>query len=470
MVNKLKKEKGITLIALVITIIVLLILAGVSIAMLTGENGILTVAQRVKEEMDKKASEEQIKLSQLCNYINSYIGEEVDFNYLNIKGLYKLEETEEKILIDCIREIEGKFYREQLEINSNDIKVLNSINVKNLEDLAIPLYLMLVEEDTSKIEYLEEFGNYIFVSYNNTEYQITMRYSEESQITSIDKVAKLSEKNWIDIGEMYDVGEYPNVHMILQDDAKEIYILKGYGDGKNRIEDGKLIKLNIGIEWKIKGNNLIYSDNKTIGVFDENVELITMKPKDKMIKDMKSYIILYEDGEVYNFDQQKTVLENVKEIYESLYIYKDNNDNILLKKDNGKFENLGKIKTKKIINSTILTEEGDLLIDGNKKEIGFKIKDFLYGIDYKIISQSGEIYTTDWYSEIEKMELGENKFKGFIQNLLIDEEENVWIDFTKIYKLPNNIKKVISTNKGLMVLTEENKIYTEGYSMSWVPQ
>ena len=37
-----ENDKGITLIALVITIIVLLILAGVSIAMLTGENGILT--------------------------------------------------------------------------------------------------------------------------------------------------------------------------------------------------------------------------------------------------------------------------------------------------------------------------------------------------------------------------------------------------------------------------------------------
>ena len=38
--KKIKGEKGITLIALVITIIVLLILAGVSISMLTGENGI----------------------------------------------------------------------------------------------------------------------------------------------------------------------------------------------------------------------------------------------------------------------------------------------------------------------------------------------------------------------------------------------------------------------------------------------
>ena len=44
----MKKQNGITLIALVITIIVLLILAGVSIAMLTGENGILTRANDSK--------------------------------------------------------------------------------------------------------------------------------------------------------------------------------------------------------------------------------------------------------------------------------------------------------------------------------------------------------------------------------------------------------------------------------------
>ena len=50
MYTKFKKQKGITLIALVVTIIVLLILAGVSIAMLTGNNGILTQGKRAKEE------------------------------------------------------------------------------------------------------------------------------------------------------------------------------------------------------------------------------------------------------------------------------------------------------------------------------------------------------------------------------------------------------------------------------------
>lgn len=51
----IKEQKGITLIALVITIIVLLILAGVSIAMLTGENGILN--QAVKAGDNTKVAE-----------------------------------------------------------------------------------------------------------------------------------------------------------------------------------------------------------------------------------------------------------------------------------------------------------------------------------------------------------------------------------------------------------------------------
>ena len=59
----LKERNGITLIALVITIIVLLILAGVSIAMLTGQNGILTQAQSAKTTTENKSAEEKVKLS-----------------------------------------------------------------------------------------------------------------------------------------------------------------------------------------------------------------------------------------------------------------------------------------------------------------------------------------------------------------------------------------------------------------------
>ena len=55
--------KGITLIALVITIIVLLILAGVSIATLTGENGILTRAQEAKTKTEEAEDIEKIRLA-----------------------------------------------------------------------------------------------------------------------------------------------------------------------------------------------------------------------------------------------------------------------------------------------------------------------------------------------------------------------------------------------------------------------
>lgn len=56
----MKNQKGITLVALVITIIVLLILAGVSIAMLTGDNGLLGRATKAvdtsKIAEDKEAA------------------------------------------------------------------------------------------------------------------------------------------------------------------------------------------------------------------------------------------------------------------------------------------------------------------------------------------------------------------------------------------------------------------------------
>ena len=59
----MRNQKGITLIALVITIIVLLILAGVSIAMLTGDNGILTRAGDAKQAQIEGEVQERINLA-----------------------------------------------------------------------------------------------------------------------------------------------------------------------------------------------------------------------------------------------------------------------------------------------------------------------------------------------------------------------------------------------------------------------
>ena len=67
---QIKQAKGITLIALVITIIVLLILAGVTISMLTGENGILKQATSAKNTTDKSEFEEQVKLAVMASKVN----------------------------------------------------------------------------------------------------------------------------------------------------------------------------------------------------------------------------------------------------------------------------------------------------------------------------------------------------------------------------------------------------------------
>ena len=74
-----KRNKGITLIALVVTIIVLLILAGVSINMLTGQNGILNRASEAKEKTGNAQTEELVKFA-----VMSSIGTDglIDLNQL----------------------------------------------------------------------------------------------------------------------------------------------------------------------------------------------------------------------------------------------------------------------------------------------------------------------------------------------------------------------------------------------------
>ena len=71
--HKLKKNKGITLIALVVTIIVLLILAGISIYMLTGQNGILNRAAEAKEKTKQSEKEEKTNLGSLEDLINERV-------------------------------------------------------------------------------------------------------------------------------------------------------------------------------------------------------------------------------------------------------------------------------------------------------------------------------------------------------------------------------------------------------------
>ena len=82
----MRKQEGITLIALVITIIVLLILAGVTIAMLTGENGLLTRAKAAGPAQEVAAAKEEVGL-----IFNDAMAEYYDQKYVKSNGSADLE-------------------------------------------------------------------------------------------------------------------------------------------------------------------------------------------------------------------------------------------------------------------------------------------------------------------------------------------------------------------------------------------
>ena len=148
--NKSKQEKGITLIALVLTIIVLMILAAVSVATLTGDNGILTKAQEARETTKKAEIEEQLRLAQLSAKIKKSGGDitisdilqelesqgvdfekEDDGNTIIIDGkyVYELNETENG---DISFEYQGTVSKPKPKVESIEIinKTETSIQVK----------------------------------------------------------------------------------------------------------------------------------------------------------------------------------------------------------------------------------------------------------------------------------------------------------------------------------------------------
>ncbi len=126
-------EKAITLIALVITIIVLLILAGISISMLAGDNSILSRTAEAKLKTEISQIEEVIKLAYM-----DLVGKEIagDGNEANLDKAVE-EVKKDKAYKDKIISISGGAYK----LSSTDV-ILAKSGTDNNQTLTI-------EEDTS---------------------------------------------------------------------------------------------------------------------------------------------------------------------------------------------------------------------------------------------------------------------------------------------------------------------------------
>ena len=155
----LNNRKGITLIALVITIIVLLILAGVTIATLTGENGILTKAGKAKEKNVQAEIDEKIKLAVMSVKVNSDTLDEVAREQLkeelmqlapnaktnDIDSDLEIEIDDYKCLINgnlqIIEKVEGNVDLWEYDKNNRTIKKYLGQDVHEIEEIVIPNYI-----------------------------------------------------------------------------------------------------------------------------------------------------------------------------------------------------------------------------------------------------------------------------------------------------------------------------------------
>ena len=180
--KKLKNNKAITLIALVITIMVLIILAGVSINLVLGDNGIITKAKQGKENYLVAANEEQEMLTNVEEYLGT-LGtitptppvtpqyktvEEYKTSGTYMTGKTTLKDSNDNLIVVPegfkIAEDSGINITEGIVIEDNDIKEGIGNNRGN-QYVWIPVGNTLKKSDGSSINI--ELGRYVFADGTN---------------------------------------------------------------------------------------------------------------------------------------------------------------------------------------------------------------------------------------------------------------------------------------------------------------
>ena len=331
MKNKFKKNKGITLIALVVTIVVLLILAGISISMLTGQNGILNRASEAKEKTEKAQADEEETIKNYENIMNAYadglpIGEGTTPYLPNNTFTKKEGDLNTGLVIQDANQNEYVWVEVPTTIYDNT--EYNSSGAKKPQN----------SEDYTNIEAcLKEYtANYANSSYSDTNSSFTEQY--QAMLKSVYtnggfwigryeaglEEGKDPRTSYVAISASDKLVVKPNMYpynWITRDEAQILAQKMDYGDCK-----GSLI---FGIQWDL---TLKYIEEKT-------VELAEEANKDTVRADIKNKLTS-KSTEIGNY-------------YNSAFIL-----------NRGKFAKNGELSDWKAYNS----EEKPTLVTGSKKE------------------------------------------------------------------------------------------------------
>ena len=175
----IKKETAITLIALVVTIVVLLILAGITIATLTGDNGILTRASGSKIETAVGAVKEALKLEQGEKRIE---GEQLTPETLLAEG--KVQRT--------VRQEEDGNYYMYYALKNNAIEGMQGLGKGNIVELK-DVFLV---DDNLNVKYIATDGKEYGDTINNKilEDETEIRFASKAFSEYVSKISGVTEE------------------------------------------------------------------------------------------------------------------------------------------------------------------------------------------------------------------------------------------------------------------------------------
>ena len=219
MKEKLKQKNGITLIALVVTIIVLLILAGISIGAMTGDNGIINQAHNAKEDTERSSWEEQIDVAiidaeskNIAPDIDDVIGELINKDVID-KEEQVNKETGAITTNEPTYTIEGKLddYITKIEISITKINLPDDQNVSDVL-LIVDKVLQNGSELSETMQLTEEeYGNILIE-------KLEAMTEEEKESIFVELVNISEEMNFSDINELI---EYMVSEGIIADNTKD---------------------------------------------------------------------------------------------------------------------------------------------------------------------------------------------------------------------------------------------------------
>lgn len=283
------RNDGITLIALAITIIVLLILAGVTIATLTGNNGILSKASEAREKTENAAAEEAVKMEVLGSFDNT--------------GIYNKNLAKTNLETNLGAIIEENSQNDTLKVNYKGENFLVDKNgnifkieiPKDLEIGDIVSYIPKNQEYSWKSKYSGDLTDFIL---NNT--------TEDYEITKW-KVLNINDNGTIDL-----IAEKPTKGTV------PLAYAQGYNNGVKLLNDAC--------------NKLYGDDNKGIVSRSINIEDIENKMTEETLESIKkdsgtNSPVLYEEQLTNPYSSENSMYPTIYQQEKSSVINGKNNEN-----------------------------------------------------------------------------------------------------------------------------------------------